>query len=74
MLSKQQLYGHLAPIHKPSKSDKQDLLHTAGKVKLNSKAMFSYGFVHMDTPVLANQQKFTSINFVQTMHTIDKSS
>ena len=29
--------------------------------------MFSYGLQHMDTPVLANQQKLTFISSVQTL-------
>ena len=32
--------------------------------------MFSYGLVHMDTPVLANQQKLTFISSVQTLDAI----
>ena len=32
--------------------------------------MFSYELLHMDTPVLVDQQKFTFINFVQTVDAI----
>ena len=42
------------PSHKPSK---QDLLGTAGEVRTTSKVMFSYGLLHMDTPVMVDQQK-----------------
>ena len=32
--------------------------------------MFSYGLLHMDTPVLTNQQKFTFISSVQKLGAI----
>ena len=34
--------------------DKQAFLFTSGEVKNNSQAMFSYGLLLMDTPVLAD--------------------
>ena len=43
------------PSHKPSKKGKQDLLGTARYAKRNS-----YGFLHMDIPVSADQQRLTS--------------
>ena len=39
---------------------------TAGEVKTNSLAMFSYGLQHMDTPILADLLKLTFISFVRT--------
>ena len=50
------------PFHKPSKWDKQDMLGTAGEVRINLKVMFSLRLLHVNTPVLANQQKLTFIN------------
>ena len=44
------------------------MLGTAGEVKINSKLTFSYGPLHKDIPVLANQQKLT---FISSMHTLD---
>ena len=44
--------------HKPSKIGDQDMLGTDGKIKINLKAAF-YGLLHMDTPVLAKEQKLT---------------
>ena len=40
------------------------------KKKTNSKVMFSCGLPHMYTPVLANQQKFTSISSVWTLSAV----
>ena len=37
---------------------------TDGKAKVNSLTTFSYVLLHMDTPVLADQQNFTFISFV----------
>ena len=37
---------------------------TASETKTKSWAMFSYGLQHLDTPMLANQQKITFINTV----------
>ena len=33
------------------------MLGIAGEIKMNSSAPFSHGLLHMDTPVLADQQK-----------------
>ena len=41
------------------------MLINAGEVKTNSSSMFYYGRLHMDTPVLADQQKVTFIRFDQ---------
>ena len=49
---KQQLYGHLPPISKTIKLDEQDIGDTAGEIRTNSKAMYSYGPLHMDVHVL----------------------
>ena len=40
------------------------MLGTAGGVKMNLWAMFTYGLLHMDTSVLSTQHKLTFINFV----------
>ena len=40
---------------KQSKSDKQDTQNTARVPRTQSKVAFSYGPVHMDVPVLADQ-------------------
>ena len=42
------------PSHKPSKEDGQDMLGTAWEVT------FFYGLQHMETLMLADQQKHTS--------------
>ena len=54
--TKQQLYGYL-PL--TSQTIQVRKARHAGEVRTNSKQ-------HMDTPVLANQQKLTFINSVQT--------
>ena len=33
------------------------MLGTAGEVRINSLVIFSYGLLHMDIPVLANQEE-----------------
>ena len=43
-----------------AKKDKQDTQDTAGKARMNSLTTFSYGFLHMDVPMLAGQQRVTS--------------
>ena len=45
------------PSHKTLKYGKQDMLVTAAEVRTNSKETFSYGLLHLDTPLLADQQK-----------------
>ena len=40
------------PLNKDDKKNEQDMLGTTAKVKTNSSAMFSYGLLRMDTPVL----------------------
>ena len=47
-------------------SHKQDILYTAGEVRMNSSVTFFYGLLQMDTPVLANQQELTYISSVWT--------
>ena len=44
--------------HKPSKYNKQNMLVTAGEVKMNSLATFSYYLLHMDALVLIDQQSW----------------
>ena len=41
-----------------------------GEVRMNSYMIFSYGVLHMDIPVLANQQKLTFISSVQTQDAV----
>ena len=43
------------PSHKPSKYNEQDMRSTTGEVRMNSKATFSYGLIHIDTLVLSDQ-------------------
>ena len=50
--TKQQLYGHLPPISKPSKSNEEKMLDTAGEVRLNSEVTCSSGPLHTDEQVL----------------------
>ena len=52
------LYGHLPLILQSI----QDMPFTAGKVKLNWWAIFSYGLLNMDTPVLVNDTFISSTN------------
>ena len=40
---------------------------TAWEVRMNSKETLSYGLLHMDSLVLANQQKLTFINSMQNI-------
>ena len=54
------------PFHRLSRNDEQDMLAMAGEERINSKAMLSYGLQHMDTPVLADQQKPKFMNFLWT--------
>ena len=53
---KQQLYGH---TFKTSKWDKQDMWDTARESRMDLWVKFLYGPLHMDIPVLANQQELT---------------
>ena len=43
---------------------------TVGEARTNSLAKFFYGLLHMDVPVLADQQKLTWIRYVQTLDVI----
>ena len=42
------------------------MVGTARKIMVNIWMVFSYGLLHMDTPVLADQQELTYINCVDT--------
>ena len=42
-------------LHKTFK-DEQDMLVTTEEVRMKSRITFSYGLLHMDTPVLTDQQ------------------
>ena len=58
--SKKQLCGYLHPIlqNHPRKMDK--IWWVLLEAKMNSKVKLSFGFQHMDTPVLADQQTLIS--------------
>ena len=58
--------------HKRSKLDEQHILRTAGEVRANSKVMFSYGLLHIDVPVLANQQRLKYTSYVQTLDAVKR--
>ena len=55
--TKQQLYGHLPTISQTIQVKWTKHVGHCWK----SKAMFSHGLVHMDAPVLADQQRFISV-------------
>ena len=61
------LISHLINL---CKQDEQDMLGTAGEVRTNSLATFSYGLLHMDTTVLVNQQRLAIISSVQTLNDV----
>ena len=42
------------------------------EAKKNSLAMFSHGFLHMDTPVLTKQQRLIYISSVQTLDAVKR--
>ena len=50
----------------------QGRLGIAGKIRTNTKAMFSNGLLHMDTPLLANQQKLAFTISVRTLGDVEK--
>ena len=52
------------------RKDKQNILGTARKTKMNSHVMFSHG--HISTPVLPNKQKFTFICSIQTINALKR--
>ena len=60
---KQKLYFHLIPISQTIQ-DEQDTLGTA------TETTFSIGFLHMDTPVLLDQQKLLLVSFVWILDTV----
>ena len=47
---------------KPSKLDKQDMRDTARERRMNSFEMLFYGPLHVDMPMLADQQELIYIN------------
>ena len=55
------------PSNKLSKRDEQDILGTAGEVWTNS-----FELLHMDTPVLVDQQKLTLISRAWTLDTVSR--
>ena len=47
------------------------MLGTAGEVKTNSLATFSNGLLHMETPVLANEQRLTHTSSMRTADAVN---
>ena len=45
-------------------------MEIAGEIRTNSLARSSYGLLHMDTPVLADQQGLTYIISVRTLDAV----
>ena len=43
------------------------MLDTDGKVRKNSQGKFSNGYIHMDTPALANKHKLIFTKSMQTL-------
>ena len=64
--TKQQLYSHL-PYILQAIQDEQDMLGTAGELRMNLYEMLLNELLHVDKPVMLNQQKFTFIRSVQTL-------
>ena len=56
----------------PISQNIQDMLGITGEIRTNSWVMFSYGLLHMDTPVLAIQQRFIYFSFVWTIDTVKR--
>ena len=48
--------------------NKKKMLGNAGEVRMNQCSTFSTGLLHVDAPVLSDQQKLTFINSVQTLN------
>ena len=46
------------------------MISTTGEVRVNTLATFSCELLHMDTPMLADLQKFTFITFVRTVDAV----
>ena len=53
------------PSQKPSEKDEQDIWETPGEARTNIYVMFFCGPLHIDVPVLANQQELIYISFVR---------
>ena len=47
--------------------NKQDMMNAVVEVRKDSQATLSYGLLHMDTPVLADQWRFTLTSSVQAL-------
>ena len=54
---KQKLYGHLPPIKKTIQIRQARRADTVGKLRTNSKAMYSYGTLHMNEQRQNDQQE-----------------
>ena len=54
----------------PLRKTRKNLLATASKVRTNTWVTFSYGLLHMDTPLLADKQTFTFISSVLTLDAV----
>ena len=62
--TKRQFYGHVSPISKKqSKLDEQGMQHTGGEARTKSSVTISYGPLHMDVSVLADQGEHTTALF-----------
>ena len=58
------------PSSKSSKKSEKDILCTTRDVRTKPYMVFSYGLLHMDSPVLAEQQRLTLIHYVQMLDDI----
>ena len=67
--SKEQLYDNQPPISQTIQ-DEQDMRGTAGKIRIDSKLIFSNGILHIDAPGLANQQGLTYISSVWILNSV----
>ena len=54
--------------------DEQSMLRTAEETRMNSKARVSNGLLHMETSVLADQQKLTKLNSEWTLDTVQRTA
>ena len=62
----------LSRCGRSTKSDEQDMQDTVGEGRTNSWETFVYGPLHMDEPMLADQQESIYICFVQTQGVVRK--
>ena len=60
------------PFQKASKLDEKDKRYTAGEPRTNSYMTFFYGPLHIDVPVLSNQQEVTHNSCVRAQGVVWK--